>query len=181
MNILIAYATVEGQTRKISEFLANHIESRGHHVALLNVIDKMDFALERPDAVILCAPIHAAQYSQPFMAFIHEQHKWLDTVPNAFVSVSLMIESENAEEVEEARTFPDRLWAETGWTPQQIHHAAGALKFTQYDFFKRWMMRRMATRQDMPFEPGKDREFTDWQALMTFADTFLWKASAPQS
>ncbi len=36
MNILIAYATVEGQTRKIAAQLAETFENRGWQVALQN-------------------------------------------------------------------------------------------------------------------------------------------------
>ncbi len=181
MNILIAYATVEGQTRKIAEYLAGRIENRGHHVALLNVADKADFSLERPDAAILCAPVHAAQYPQPFMVFLIEQLEWLDSVPNAFVSVSLMIRSDRAEEAAEAQGFPEGLWAKTGWAPRMIHNAAGALKFTQYDFFKRWMMKRMVVDEKGPLDPSSDHEFTDWKGLDTFADAFLAMAAGQTS
>ena len=68
--------------------------------------------------------------------------------------------------------------AESGWKPAMIHHAAGALRFTQYDFFKRWMMKRIASHENAPTDTSRDHEFTDWTALASFTTDFL-KAARP--
>ncbi len=65
MNILIAYATVEGQTRKIATQLAEIFENRGWQVALQNTAGMMEFILNRPDAAILLAPVHAGAIRRP--------------------------------------------------------------------------------------------------------------------
>jgi menaquinone-dependent protoporphyrinogen oxidase len=55
--------------------------------------------------------------------------------------------------------------AETGWTPRQILQVAGAFRFTRYDFFKSWAMRRIAKDKKIKVNPHEDLELTDWSAL----------------
>lgn len=172
MNIVILYATVEGQTRKIAETVANFFEGRGWHVAISNVNNMMEFGLERPDAAILLAPVHAGRYPTPFFHFIHQEKDWLNSVPTAFVSVSLSIVSEEKDERDEALAYPAALLAETGWTPTSVHHAAGALRLAEHDFFKRWMVRRLSKNVGGEPSPNGDREFTDWAALEAFCAGF---------
>lgn len=176
MIVLVGYVSIEGQTRKIAEAIATRIEKDGHRAVLFNVMSMAEYALERPSAAILCAPIHAGRYPEPFADFVRRERDWLSSVPNAFVSVSLFIRSDVEGEREEARHFPDALTAETGWTPDHVHHAAGAFRFSEYDFFKRWMMKRMAEREGASLNAGEDVEFTDWTALDGFVSEFLASA-----
>jgi menaquinone-dependent protoporphyrinogen oxidase len=174
MNILIAYATVEGQTRKIASVAAEFFENRGWQVALQNTAGMMEFILNRPDAALLLAPVHAGRYPTPFTHFVRQEAEWLNSIPSAFVSVSLSIASDVAEERQEGEDYPTGLLAETGWQPLAIHNAGGALRLAEYDFFKRWMVRRLARNApDASTAGGKgDREFTDWAALELFCSEF---------
>jgi len=70
---------------------------------------------------------------------------------------------------------------ETGWRPQATHHAAGALLFTQYDFFKRWAMRLIALQRNANVDTHADTEYTDWQALTRFVEDFLATLPAGKS
>lgn len=178
MIILVGYATVEGQTRKIAEAVASAVESTGNHALLFDTASGGEYAVEHPFAAILCAPVHAARYPGSFAAFVGQEVTWLNTVPSAFVSVSMLIRSEFEEEREEAAHFPDTLLSETGWKPRLIHHAAGALRYREYDFFKRWIIRRMAAHENAPTDVTRDHEFTDWTALAAFVQQFLASAKA---
>jgi menaquinone-dependent protoporphyrinogen oxidase len=60
----------------------------------------------------------------------------------------------------------------TGWRPREIHHAAGAFRFTEYDFLKRWAMKYIAFRRGQPTDASRDYELTDRAALAAFADRF---------
>ena len=178
MIILVGFVSIEGQTRKIAATIAEAIESGGDRAVLFDVASMAEYALDRPQAAILCAPVHAGRYPAPFVEFVSREKDWLNSVPSAFVSVSLYIHSDLPEEREEAVQFADTLTAETGWTPGHIHHAAGALRFSEYDFFKRWMMKRMVAREGMPGDAGQDHEFTDWAALTAFVKEFADAAKA---
>ncbi|MCB1446362.1 MAG: protoporphyrinogen oxidase [Rhizobiaceae bacterium] len=173
MKFFIAYASVEGQSRKIAETLASTIETRGHQAVIASAADRSEYTLERPDGVILCAPIHVGRYPSYFTDFVHREVDWLNTIPSAFVSVTLSIVSDDPAEREEAEGFAQTLMSETGWEPKVVHHAAGALRYTEYDFFKRWMLKRIADRHKAPTDTRNDYELTDWSALEAFAVNFI--------
>ena len=173
MKYFIAYATVEGQTRKIAETIASTIEKGGDRVLIMNISDMYEYTLERPDGVILCAPIHAGQYASTLADFVHREAEWLNAMPSAFVSVSLSIVSQNEDERTEVQGIAERFLAGSGWSPTLVNHAAGALRYVEYDFFKRWMARRLADSRGAPVDSSHDYEFTDWPALASFVDDFV--------
>lgn len=176
MIVLVGYVSIEGQTRKIAEAIAAQVEKSGDRAVLFNVMSMAEYALERPEAAILCAPIHGGRYPAPFVDFVRREKDWLNSVPSAFVSVSLFIRSEYEDERDEATHFPDAMLSDTGWAPGHIHHAAGAFRFSEYDFFKRWMMKRMAEHENVAREGKGDVEFTDWAALDAFVGRFVGEA-----
>jgi menaquinone-dependent protoporphyrinogen oxidase len=173
MIILIAFATVEGHTAAIASRIGEQVEAAGHQ-AILADLSQPGFGLPgRIDGAILCAPIHAGRYPQAMVKFVQDWKSELSAVPNALVTVSLAIASQSESEREEAVGYPGQLKTETGFVPQMQHHAAGALKYIEYDFFKRWMMRRIAEREGGPVDTWRDHVLTDWAALEGFVRTFL--------
>lgn len=174
MIVTIVYATIEGQTRHIAEAVAATVTEAGHRAELIEAHDGERFWLDEAEAAILCAPVHGGSYPADFEALAKDWAERLDRIPSAFVSVSLAILGD-AEEVAEALAYPATLETETGWHPTRVHHAAGALRFSQYDFFKRWVMRRIALDKGLPADA--DQEFTDWSALEAFVRAFLAEAA----
>lgn len=173
MSILVIYASVEGQTRKIATHVAERIEATGRSVVLADVREPGFAVPGQFDGIVLCAPIHVGRYPEAFARFVADWRQAIESVPNAFVSVTLAIHSDDEAERAEARAFPDKLARKTGFRAQMVHHAAGALKFLEYDFFKRYVMRRIAAKEGGPVDVTRDHELTDWAALDAFTDAFL--------
>lgn len=172
MTVLVIYASVEGHTRKIAEHAAARLEAVGEQVVLGDVREPGFAVPGRFDGVLVCAPIHIGRYPSPVARFIIDWKAALAEVPTAMISVSLGIHSENAEERTEAEGFPARLERKTGFHFPRVHHAAGALKYLEYDFFKRALMRQISQKEGGPVDTGRDYEFTDWQALDAFVQNF---------
>lgn len=178
MIILVGYTSIEGQTRKIAGEIASRIEAGGDRALLFDITSLDEYSVSHPEAAILCAPIHAGHYPVVFKDFVTREKAWLNSVPSAFVSVSLLIMSDVEEEREEARGFAETMKHQTGWIPNLVHHAAGALRFTEYDFFKRWMVHRMVQSRAGATDTTQDYEFTDWQTLNAFVDKFRAAAAS---
>jgi menaquinone-dependent protoporphyrinogen oxidase len=155
MNFLVLYSTIEGQTRKIAEAVASHLETQGHMVMLTDANQVGFTDPGTSDGAILCAPVHIGRYPTPFVHFVRDWREVLNEMPVAFVSVSLSIASADEEEKTEARNYPVQLSDETGWKPGSVLHCAGALKYTQYDFFKRWMLKAIAAAEADRLIPNK--------------------------
>jgi len=176
MIVLVAYATIEGQTGKIASRIAEKIEAAGHQVVLANLTEPGFAVPGRFDAVILCGPIHMGNYPSALIHFVQNWKSELMGVPAALVTVSLAALADYPEGREEALSYPGKLEKVAGWAPQIRHNAAGALKYLEYDFFKRWIMRQITKKQGGPVDTSKDYEFTDWAALDAFVMEFLTTA-----
>jgi menaquinone-dependent protoporphyrinogen oxidase len=177
MKVLVIYATVEGHTAKVARHVASDVESAGHQTIVAD-LRQPGFAVPGGfDAAILCAPIHMGRYPDPFVQFIRDFHAALNDIPTALVTVSLSITSPFEDEREQATAYPYLLSDETGWVPRMRHDAAGALKYLEYNYFKRLVMRRIAAHAAGPVDIGKDYELTDWAALSDFTTQFLAEAA----
>ena len=179
MRILLVYATVEGQTRKIATHVAERLSGSGHDITLIDATDvKVAPAADSFDASIVLAPVHIGTFPAPLRHFAKSNVETLMARPGAFISVSLAAASADKSEVAEVADYVEKFSKETSWWPVAIHNAAGALKYTEYDFFRRWMLKRIAEKEGGPTDTSRDHEFTDWDALDAFVDGFVAQAPA---
>lgn len=179
LRLLIVYATVHGQTRKVSEFLAGHLGKGVHKVELHQAenvpagLDPADF-----DAVVLTSPLRMGAYRRSVVAFAARHRAALARVPSAFVTVSLSVL--NTRDPERARAAHERYLAgfvnKTGWRPVVVHKAAGSLDYTRYTLPTRWIMLLIARIVGKSTDTSRDHEYTDWDDLARFADAFAASA-----
>lgn len=171
--ILIAYATTDGQTRKIARFAADRLAGQGHAVELLNVEDAEGLELARFDAAILAGSLHAGGYQKALRQFVTGAKPALDALPTLFLAVSLSAAGNDPDDWKGLHACLEEFQEDTGWTPGKTEHVAGAFRFSEYDFFRAWAMRRIADQKGQPVEAGKDREYTDWAALGEMLDGWV--------
>jgi menaquinone-dependent protoporphyrinogen oxidase len=174
MKILIIYATLEGQTGKIAGHIKATLEDEGHSIHAIDAgdYDAMPDADEF-DAVIVAAPVHAGQFPSSMRRTIKVNAETLMARPGAFISVSLAAASDDFSELDDIAKLVSDFSHETAWWPVTVHHAAGALKYTEYDFFRRWMLKRIVGKEGGPTDTSHDHEFTDWIALDSFVVKFV--------
>lgn len=170
MKILCVYSTTEGHTAKVMEFIASRLRFAGDEVTLLEAAATEGLDVTGFDGAILAASVHVGMYQRPLVEFARAHVDWLKRVPSAFLSVSLAAASSDTEELKSLETITEGFRGHTGWTEAEIHHVAGAFRFTEYDFFRRWMMRVVAWEKGVKLTPGQDLELTDWQALGATVD-----------
>lgn len=173
MEIVIAYASTEGQTRKIARFCANHLLDRGHLVEILSAADAKDLNLDRFDAALIAGSVHAGKYQKPLRKLAKRQAEALGAMKSAFMSVSLAAAGDDPDDWNGLKTCVARFAEATGWTPAEVFHVAGAFRFSEYDFFKSWAMRWIAAQKNQDVDPHEDTEYTDWAALRETLDNWL--------
>ncbi len=173
MNILIAYATTDGQTRKIARFVADHLLGLGASCEILNVVDAEGLELRRFDRVVLAGSLHAGGYQKALSVFVTARVGELARMPTLFLPVSLSAAGDDAEDWAGLRACLARFLDECGWVPGRIEHVAGAFRFTEYDFFRAWAMRRIAAQKGEVVDPNSDKEYTDWSALAALLDDWV--------
>ena len=168
MTVLIAYATTEGQTRKIARFCADHLIARGLSVELLPLADlegedHVDMA--RFDAAILAGSLHGMRLQPQLVRFAARHAAALNDRPGLFLMVSLAAAGNDPQEHKDLARLSSEFAETSGWAPGKVVHVAGAFRFTQYDFFKSLAMRWIAHSKGEVVDPHADREYTDWAAL----------------
>lgn len=177
MRVLVVYGTTEGQTRKVAERIAERLHEHG---PAAEVFDSTalppDLQVDAYDAVIVAASVHQYRHQASVVHFVTANLAALSARPTAFISVSLAALAEDSRT--EAQSYVDRFLEETGWQPTETLLVAGALLYTQYDFFKRMMMKFIVATHGGPTDSSEDYEFTDWDALSRFVDAFVEKISS---
>lgn len=178
-DILIVYGSTEGQTAKIARHLADVLTRRRDAVTIVDASELPgDIDVAAHDGVIVCASVHGGRHQASVHDFVRSNARALTAKPSAFVSVSLTAAGTEAWEKIETRAYAERFFEETGWRPRAEIDVAGAMRFTRYDFFRQWIVRRVAQDRGVAFAPGEEVEFTDWAALERFAAEFARIAEA---
>jgi menaquinone-dependent protoporphyrinogen oxidase len=178
MKVLIVYGTTEGQTGKIASFAASHLILQHHHVVTTNVA--LGSRAAEPagfDAVLVAASLHAGHYQPAVIQYVKEHLSTIRTCRNAFMSVSLAAASHDPEDLAGLERCVATFLNETGWTPERVHHVAGAFRYTEYDFLKRWAMKYIAYRKGAPTDTSRDYELTQWDDVGCFVDAFIGAAT----
>ena len=173
-TVLVVYASHDGQTRKIAEWVATVIRGRGHLVELLDADGaSQDRDLSRFQAVLIGSPIRAQGYLRPVVRFIQSHRTTLDALPTLFFSVGLAVVSKVHDGRAQTMQVVEKLIAETGWRPDRVELVAGALQYSRYNFLVRFVMRRIAKAEGGDTDTSRDYEYTDWSAVERFAVEFL--------
>ncbi len=171
-NLTMVYATEEGQTRKIVEFIAEEARKEGHNVSVLDVASPLT---EDPpptyDGLLVASAVHAGRHEGEAERFIVRHLDLLQSRPSAFLSVSLG--AAKTERLPDVREGVETFLEGTGWSPDLVDFIAGALRYTKYGAAKRWLMKRIAAKEGLPTDTSTDHEFTDWSEVQAFARRFV--------
>lgn len=173
VSTLVAYGTGEGQTERVAERLADRLTERGHDATTANLSEETDLDPETYDAVLVGASIHGGRHQPAVREFVERHREALAARPTAFVQVSLSSATDDG--ASQAAEYVDSFLEETGWHPDRIATFGGALRYSQYGFLKRLVMKAIASRTISVDEDGGtvdaagDVEFTDWDEVDAFA------------
>jgi menaquinone-dependent protoporphyrinogen oxidase len=174
-QILILYATREGQTRTIAEFIAARLRKSGLSSEVVNVKDlSAGFSLNNYSSAIVVASVHIGKHEPEMESFVRRNSHLLEQMRAAFVSVSLSqagvqdgaaTQEQRDRAAADVRRLIDTFLQRTQWRPTHVIAVAGALMYTKYNWFLRFVMTRIARRAGASTDTSRDHEFTDWAAL----------------
>lgn len=179
--VALAYASRDGQTRRIAERIAATLGIRGFTVDEFDVMAGVPTSVDlaRYDAAVVASSIRMGKHASPMLRFVRDHREALVRVPNLFLPVSLsahgVVDPAASEErrdraaaaVEKSNA---QFMRDTGWTPRATHPVAGALLYRQYGFPVRWMMRFISAMVGATTDTSRDHEYTDWAAIERYAN-----------
>ena len=173
-RIMIPYGTCEGHTALIVACIADVIRNEGHE-AFPVAIEREDApAPDGYDAVVVGASVHKGRHQAAVEAFVRKHRAALGRLPSGFISVSLAMVDGSAKGRQEADHYVEEFFRRTGWRADKVGLFAGALMYTRYGFFIRWIMKRIArSRGSTDTDTSRDYVYTDWEGVRRFAREFI--------
>lgn len=176
-RIYIPYGTVEGQTARIAEYIADVVRAHGHQADTADLKHAGDTLPGGYDAVIVGASVHVGKHEAYVRDFVLRNRSELERLPSALVSVSLAAQGDE----ENAESYVEKFEAETGWRPAHVGLFAGALPYTRYGFLKKHLMKKIVSDKGSPdTDTSRDYVYTEWDGVRRFTDDFLAGLSTPQ-
>lgn len=173
-KVLIVYGTTEGHTAKVSQFVADVGLRAGHEVRVVHAASvRSDVDVASTDAILVAASVHETRHQKYVREWIREHRALLDAKPSGFLQVCLTSAIRDEEHDRQAREVVDHMSTKTGWKPRHVAYVAGALKYTQYSWLKRMLMKQIAKAQGGDVDTSKDYEYTDWDALERWSLAFF--------
>ena len=179
-SYLLIYATREGHTERIAEHLRETMEKRGISAHLVDAAHLPDnFRLADYQGAIVAASVQQQHHEREMTQFVRAYRAQLEAMPTVFISVSLSEagaeDSKNSAEqrakaAADVQRMIDEFLAETQWHPSKIKAVAGALLYTKYNFFIRFIMKQIAKHEGGDTDTSRDYEYTDWSSLDLLVD-----------
>jgi menaquinone-dependent protoporphyrinogen oxidase len=173
----IFYATTEGQTRRVAERIAEQIRTHGLDSRAIAILsdEASHIDWDRVRGAAVGASLHLQRHQSEALAFARVHRSELSAVPSLFFSLSLAAASKRGAEVEAAQKIANGFAEKTGWQPSHIASVAGRLAYTQYNWFVRMFMRRIAEKEGESTDTSRDHEYTDWSEVDRFADRLAYE------
>lgn len=175
MELTLVYSTRFGQAQKIMDTLAQQwtqvgLACRLHSVAEVQHDPEL---LSQAQAAVLGAPIYFGAFDPDFIKLVAQHHAHLNTIPSAFFVVCFAAGSPQATDQVEVIKLSRQFLRQTGWDPALTQGFAGALRYSQYGWFKKRFVHWIAKRAGVPSDIRHDLEMTDWAQVQAFGNRFI--------
>ena len=171
-RIAIIFGSIDGQTARIAERIGATLARAGHAVDVAPAGPPgIAASLAQYDAVIIGSSIRYGHHRPQVEALVRANLGAIAARPNAFFSVSLSAGGPGARPAT-ASVYVEEFLQRTGWQPRSVALFAGALRYTYYNPFIRFMMRLIVGAAGGETDTSRDYEYTDWQAVERFAVEF---------
>lgn len=174
--LLIVYASKHGQAEKIARRIGEVARTPRMDAKVFDVEELPSDALDHCECVIVVGSVYFGRRSKSLAKFVRTNRERLTGMHAAFVSVSLAASGAEGKETAEETTAA--FLKQTGWTPSRVEMFGGALAYSRYGRFTRWIIRRIARSKNLGTDTSRDYEYTDWRAVDAFARHFIAPASA---
>jgi menaquinone-dependent protoporphyrinogen oxidase len=168
-RVLVAYASIDGQAAGIAERIGRILAENGHAVTTRAASDpELAAGIGAHDAVLVGASVRYGHHARAVEKWVRANLAPIAARRNAFFSVSLSAGGPGAD-LGRAEGYVSELIRHTGWHPAHWTMFAGALRYTTYRPWIRWLMRMIVGQAGGHTDTSRDYEYTDWEAVDRFA------------
>lgn len=172
--VLIAFASREGQTRKICVHAAREFEAAGCTTQLIDLtLGAPDTHVGTCDLAIVAGSVHRGRMDQTLMSFLMRNGAAIGRVPSAFISVSLSAASVHNDARSAVDEITRQLLHDVGWQPDRVLHVAGAVEMDALNLLERCAVHAVMQHRGVDVQTQGRTELTDWDAVDAFVRELL--------
>lgn len=162
-KILIVYHSEFGATEQIARQINEWLQEWGFSTAFHHhkeIAETADYS-----AIIAGCPIYGGAMDKQFLSFVSQHAQTWNQLPGMFFLVSLTKAGTNDKELQELLKIRESITAKTGWQPALSVDVAGTCWYRKYNFFMRWVLKRISQKSGGSTDTSKNHEYTDWTTL----------------
>lgn len=167
-TVLLAYSTVDGHTREISNRLAELLQASGYQTTLRAIEPAIPGEISGYDKYVVGASIRYGRYRPELRQFVNRHATTLNSRPSAFFSVNL-VARKAGRDLPDTNPYIRKLLSGSPWHPDAIAVFAGKLDYARYSFRDRQIIRLIMWLTNGPVDPNTCRDYTSWGRVADFA------------
>lgn len=169
-KMLVLHSGVYGHTHRVCQHMRPALEAAGFE------IDFHALPGEAPDpngydAILIGASIRNGKHNPAVLQFIDSHSAQLADKPSAFFSVNLVARKPH-KNTPETNPYVKAFLAASPWQPDRLGVFGGELDYQRYSRFDRAVIRFIMWMNKGPTAPDTKTDFTNWEAVSTFAEDF---------
>ena len=170
---LILYSSIDGQTKKIINYILNHIEEdiAKFDIIEISTYDSTKINLNDYHKILVASSIRYGKHHPEIINFVNKNYIELNSKPSAFISVNLV-----ARKAEKSKSntnpYVSKFLEETLWKPNLVSVFAGVLNYKAYSFWDRIMIQIIMMMTKGPTQSSTNIEYTKWEDVDEFVTSF---------
>jgi menaquinone-dependent protoporphyrinogen oxidase len=165
----IIYATVDGQTLKISKVLQEELLKNGNLVEIYS-IEEFNEEITNFETLIIGSSIRYGVHQKKIIEFINTNKNKLDTIKTAFFSVNLVARKPE-KQTPTTNPYVVKFFKTITWKPTIVEVFAGKLDYKKYPYFDRIMIQFIMWMTKGPTDKTVEIEYTNWDKVKEFGKT----------
>lgn len=170
-KLLILYASVDGQTLKIADFLVDQFNQKGQEVSLFEIDEFKDDLVNYGKIIIGCS-IRYGVHHKSVIDFINHNKASLDEHQTMFFSVNLVARKPEKNQAD-TNPYVIKFFKTISWKPTLVEVFAGKLDYKKYPFFDRIMIQFIMWMTKGPTDSNAKIEYTDWERVKAFSEKVI--------
>lgn len=167
-KVLMLYGSIDGQTKKICLEIERCLREGGDDVVSGDVIF-FSKTLKDYDKIILASSIRYGKHHPKILSLIEEESEFLNKIKSVFISVNLVARKPE-KRTKETNPYVSKFFRRSSWSPNLIGIFAGALDYSRYSFWDKYMIKLIMIITKGPVFSNLPIEYTDWDQVRDFAD-----------
>jgi menaquinone-dependent protoporphyrinogen oxidase len=168
-KIGLVYASIDGQTHKICNFIKEKLLKNNKNIELFS-INNFNSKISNYHIFVIASSIRYGVHNKKIITFIKDHKKELETIKTAFISVNLVARKPD-KNTPKTNPYVVKFFNNIDWKPTIVEVFAGKLDYKKYPFLDRIMIQFIMWITKGPTNKNSKIEYTNWGKVTQFANT----------